>query len=57
MNICDEQERTVSFPTACLPIGNELIREVTGPISTADFFLRLDNFMTTVKHCNLCKPR
>lgn len=57
-NICDQYEGTVYFPSACSPFGNELISEVTGPNSTADFFfLRTDNFMATVKHCNLCKQR
>lgn len=30
MTICDEQGDTVSFPGACLPLGNELIWEATG---------------------------
>lgn len=55
MNICDENEGTVSSSRARSPFGSELINEVTGPKSTADFFLRLDNFMATVKCCNLCK--
>ena len=57
-NVCDENEGTVSSSPVRSPFGSELISEVTGPKSTADFFfLRLDNFMATVKCCNLCKLR